>query len=92
MKSLIFLDGRGGGLMSAKIVNKNFVNKLAFPNNGSEVPQGTNRQTINLAQKWVKNGFFVFGWRWPKSGSKVLFLHKIGPETHLDPRLGHFQP
>ena len=61
--------------------------------NGSEVPQGQNRQTINLAQKWVKNGLFVIGWKWPTSGSKVGFgaflFTKSAPKPTLDPLLGH---
>ena len=34
-KSITLLVGRGGGLRGAKIMNKNIVNKLAFPNGGS---------------------------------------------------------
>ena len=64
--------------------------------NGSEVPQGQNRQTINLAQRWVKNGLFVIGWKWPKSESKVgfgaEFVKKKAPKPTFDPLLGHFQP
>ena len=46
---------------------------------------------------WVKSGFFVIGWKWPKSGSKVGFgadfcMKKKAPKPTLDPLLGHFQP
>ena len=60
--------------------------------NGSDVPQGHNRQTIHLAQKWVKNGFGVIGWKWPKkwvqSGFRGLCGEEEGPETHFGPTLG----
>ena len=60
--------------------------------NGSEVPEGQNHQTINLAQKWVKNGFFVIGFKWPKSRIKVCvrgrFCEENGPETHFGPIFG----
>ena len=53
------------------------------------------KQLISLAQKWVKNGFSVIGWKWPKRGSKVGFrfdfAKKKGSETHFGPTLGHFQ-
>ena len=68
----------------------------SYTYNGSEVPQGQNRLTINLAQNWVKNGFCVIGWNWPKSGSKVGFgadfVKKNAPKPTLNPLLGHFQP
>ena len=49
-----------------------------------------NRQTINLAQKWVKNGFFVPGWE--VAGSKVAFgadfVKEKRPESHFGPTFG----
>ena len=66
------------------------------PYNGSEVPQGENRQTINLAQKWVKNGgFSSLAGSGPKVGPKwvsAFFFTKSAPKPTLDPPLGHFQP
>ena len=61
--------------------------------NGSEVPQGQNRQTINLAQKWVLQKWVSRHWpevaqKWVQSGFQGLFLHKIGPEAHFGPTFG----
>ena len=66
----------------------------------SELPQGHNRQTIYLPQRWVKSGFFVICWKWPKSGSSVgpklvsgAFSSQNRPKPTSDPLplLGHFQ-
>ena len=59
--------------------------------NGSEVPQGRNRQKINAAQQWVKNVFchwLEVAQKWVQSGLRGLVLHKIGPETHFGPTFG----
>ena len=60
--------------------------------NGSEVPQGQNRQTSNLGQNGSKMAFFCH-WlevaqKWVQSGFRSLFLHKIDRQTHFGPTSG----
>ena len=47
---LHFAGWEGGGLRRTKIVNKHFVNKLAFPNNNPELP----RKFPKLPRKFPK--------------------------------------
>ena len=59
--------------------------------NGSEVLQGQNRQTINLAQKRVKNGFLSLAGSGPNVGPKWVLgpiLRRKRPETHFGPTFG----
>ena len=58
----------------------------------SSLTQGQDRRTIDLAQKWVKCGFFIIGWKWPRSGSKAGFraFGRILPGIPLEDLSEHF--
>ena len=80
--------GLGGGVSGKILCIYAFFRGL---NNGSEVPQGQNRQTNNLARRWVESRFFVIGCKWPQIGSKVgfdFFFKKSAPKTYFGSTLG----
>ena len=59
--------------------------------NGSEVLQGQNRQTIDLAQSWLKMGFSSLAGSGPKAGPKWLsgpILCRKRPRNPLGPTCG----